>query len=57
MRTYRDGSIDLPFADLINFFIAAGPIFCKWSALGLVIMVSQITASFVVFVDGPVADT
>ena len=27
--------------------IAAGPIFCKWSALGFVIIVSQIAASFV----------
>jgi hypothetical protein len=32
---------------LTSFFIAAGPIFCRWSAVGLVMMVSQITASFV----------
>lgn len=37
----------MPFALRTNFFIAAGPIFCRWSAVGLVMMVSQITASFV----------
>ena len=35
-----------PFALLTNFFIAAGPMFCKWSADGFVMIVSQITASF-----------
>jgi hypothetical protein len=32
---------------LINFFIATGPMFCRWSAVGLVMIVSQITASLV----------
>ena len=41
--------MDLPLEDLRSLRIAAGPIFCKWSALGFVIIVSQITASFVVF--------
>ena len=60
IKTYLDGSTLLPFALLINFFIATGPIFCRWSADGFVIIVSQITASFVSSVDvelGHEADT
>lgn len=38
----------LPSALLLSFFIATGPMFCKWSALGLVMMLSQMTAVLLV---------
>lgn len=62
-RTHRLGSTAFPFALLISFFIATGPMFCRWSAVGLVMMVSQMTASLVRTVrlaapaSGHVADT
>lgn len=38
----------MPLELFTSFFIAAGPIFCKWSAEGLVIIESQITASLTI---------
>lgn len=42
-----------PSALLLSFFMATGPMFCKWSALGLVMMLSQMTAELLVL-PGPV---
>lgn len=42
--TYRLGSIFLPSALRLSFFMAMGPRFRRWSALGLVMMESQMTA-------------
>lgn len=47
--SYRLGSIGLPAALFLSFFIVAGPTLAKWSADGLVMMLSQITAWFVAF--------
>lgn len=48
-RTHRLGSIALPSALRLSFFMAMGPMFCRWSALGFVMMLSQMTAEFVAF--------
>lgn len=45
--TYRLGSIGFPAALFLSFFNVAGPRFAKWSADGLVMMLSQMTAWFV----------
>lgn len=37
----------LPSALRLSFFMATGPMFWRWSALGLVMMESQITAELV----------
>lgn len=46
-ETHRLGSIVLPSALRLSFFMATGPMFCRWSALGLVMIESQMTASLV----------
>lgn len=51
-ETNRLGSIVLPSALRLSFFMATGPMFCRWSALGLVMIESQMTASLVAF-SGP----
>lgn len=45
--TYRLGSMVLPSALFLSFFMARGPMFLRWSALGFVMMVSQMTAELV----------
>lgn len=50
--TYRLGSMDFPAEFFRSFFNVAGPMFRRWSALGLVMMLSQMTAEFVVL-SGP----
>jgi hypothetical protein len=39
-----------PWALLISFLLATGPMLVRWSALGLVMIESQITALFVALV-------
>lgn len=46
---YRLGSMDFPAALLLSFFMAMGPMFIRWSAEGLVMMVSQMTAELETF--------
>lgn len=50
-KTYRLGSMLLPSALLISFLLATGPILVRWSALGLVMMESQMTALLVALVE------
>lgn len=45
--THRLGSILFPSALFFNFFRVAGPTFERWSALGEVMMESQMTALLV----------
>lgn len=47
--TYRLGSMLLPWALRFSFFMATGPRFARWSALGAVMMLSQMTAWLVAF--------
>ena len=49
--TNRLGSMVLPAALRTSFFMAMGPMFCRWSALGFVMMLSQMTAWFVALAD------
>jgi anti-sigma factor RsiW len=44
----------LPCALRFSFFMATGPMLARWSALGAVMMVSQMTAWFVAFRPEPV---
>jgi hypothetical protein len=53
VRTYRSGAMLFPSALLLSFFIATGPRFWRWSALGLVMMLSQMTAELLAL-SGPV---
>ena len=53
--SYRLGSMGLPAALLRSFLRATGPMFAKWSALGDVMMVSQMTAWLEVALLGRVA--
>lgn len=48
-QTYRLGSMLFPWALRFNFFMAIGPSFARWSALGDVMMLSQMTAWLVAF--------
>ena len=41
---YRLGSMLLPSALRFSFFMAMGPMLARWSALGAVMMLSQMTA-------------
>jgi hypothetical protein len=45
--TYREGSTLFPAALFFNFFSVAGPMFARWSEVGAVMMVSQMTALLV----------
>jgi len=46
---YRLGSMLLPSALRFSFFMAMGPMLARWSALGAVMMLSQMTAWLVAF--------
>lgn len=42
----------LPSELFLSFFMATGPMFFRWSALGFVMMLSQMTAELVAFWPG-----
>lgn len=52
---YRLGSMGLPAALFLSFLRVAGPRLARWSAEGLVMMVSQMTAWLVALLFPPVA--
>lgn len=50
---YRLGSMLLPAALFLSFFMVAGPTLARWSELGLVMMESQMTAELVALAPAP----
>ena len=46
-KAHRLGSIAFPSALFLSFFMAMGPMLLRWSALGFVMMASQMTAELV----------